>query len=84
MHVGRGARQEFVADRIHALISRVLGRPLPLAIQAWDSSVAGPDDVPLVVVRNRRALRRLMWSPNELALQPHSAGVGPPPRYQLE
>jgi len=70
MHVRRGARRErrqgLVAARIQAMLSRVLGRPLPLAIQAWDGSVAGPDSAPIVVVHNRRALRRLMWSPNEL------------------
>ncbi|WP_406294747.1 cyclopropane-fatty-acyl-phospholipid synthase family protein [Embleya sp. NBC_00888] len=54
------------ADRLAALTQQVLGRPSPIRIRAWDGSEAGPPDGPTLVVRNRRALRRLMWKPGEL------------------
>src|SRR4051812_10036023 len=41
---------------------------LPVRLRAWDGSLAGPDDAPVVVVRSRRALRRLAWAPGELGL----------------
>jgi cyclopropane-fatty-acyl-phospholipid synthase len=41
---------------------------LPVGIRAWDSTAAGPTDGPVLVVRNRRALRRLLWAPGELGL----------------
>ena len=39
-----------------------------MRIRAWDGSEAGPAGAPVVVLRNRRALRRLLWSPGELGL----------------
>ncbi|MGW1992412.1 class I SAM-dependent methyltransferase [Embleya sp. NPDC001921] len=54
------------ADRLAALTQQVLGRPSPIRIRAWDGSEAGPPDGPALIVRNRRALRRLMWKPGEL------------------
>lgn len=41
---------------------------LPIGLRCWDGSRAGPVDGPTVVVRSRRALRRLVWSPNQLGL----------------
>ena len=50
------------------------GNP-PVRIRAWDGSEAGPADGPTLVIRSRRALRRLMWSPNELGIaQAYIAG----------
>nr|WP_223241792.1 cyclopropane-fatty-acyl-phospholipid synthase family protein [Streptomyces sp. CBMA123] len=46
----------------------LLGIPVPVRVQAWDGSVAGPPGAPTVVLRNRRALRRLIWQPDELGL----------------
>jgi cyclopropane-fatty-acyl-phospholipid synthase len=37
-------------------------------VRAWDGSEAGPPGAPTVVVRHRRALRRLLWKPGELGL----------------
>ncbi|MEU0935909.1 cyclopropane-fatty-acyl-phospholipid synthase family protein [Embleya sp. NPDC005971] len=54
------------ADRLATLAGQVLGRPTPIRIRAWDGSEAGPPDGPALVVRNRRALRRLLWKPGEL------------------
>jgi len=33
-----------------------------------DGSEAGPEDAPLLVINSRRAIRRLLWQPNELGL----------------
>ncbi|ALL77900.1 Cyclopropane-fatty-acyl-phospholipid synthase [Pseudonocardia sp. Ae168_Ps1] len=62
------------AQRLASLLEDVLGAPLPVRLRAWDGSEAGhpgsPDDPhpPTVIVRRRRALRRLLWSPGELGL----------------
>jgi len=56
------------ASRLHALAGRVLGSPLPVRLRAWDGSEAGPPDAPALVIRHRRALRRLLWHPGELGL----------------
>ncbi|MFI9648926.1 class I SAM-dependent methyltransferase [Streptomyces sp. NPDC052040] len=56
------------APRLKSLVEQLLGTPLPLRIRAWDGSEAGPPGAPVLVVRNRRALRRLLWKPGELGL----------------
>ncbi len=56
------------AGRLAALAEAALGTALPVRVRAWDGSEAGPPDAPVVVVRNRRALRRVMWKPGELGL----------------
>ena len=56
------------AATLGALAAKALGAPLPVRIRAWDGSEAGPDGGPVVLVRSRRALRRLMWCPGELGL----------------
>ncbi|MEW2164335.1 cyclopropane-fatty-acyl-phospholipid synthase family protein [Streptomyces sp. NPDC007084] len=56
------------APRLKSLVEQLTGAPLPLRIRAWDGSEAGPPDAPALVVRNRRALRRLLWKPGELGL----------------
>ncbi|MFK0169371.1 class I SAM-dependent methyltransferase [Streptomyces sp. NPDC090306] len=56
------------ALRLTSLLEQLLGAPLPVRIRAWDGSQAGPPDAPVLVVRNRRALRRLLWKPGELGL----------------
>ncbi|WP_405886750.1 cyclopropane-fatty-acyl-phospholipid synthase family protein [Streptomyces longwoodensis] len=56
------------ASRLLGLLEQLLGAPLPLRIHAWDGSQAGPPDAPALVVRNRRALRRLLFKPGELGL----------------
>jgi cyclopropane-fatty-acyl-phospholipid synthase len=61
-----------VAARLAALVQRFLGAPLPLRIRAWDGSEAGGEHAepngPVVIIRNRRALRHVLWNPNELGL----------------
>ncbi|THA26060.1 class I SAM-dependent methyltransferase [Streptomyces sp. RKND-216] len=56
------------APRLHALAGRVLGTPLPVRLRAWDGSEAGPPGAPALVIRHRRALRRLLWRPGEIGL----------------
>ncbi|MFD9979159.1 class I SAM-dependent methyltransferase [Streptomyces massasporeus] len=56
------------APRLQGLFTQLLGAPLPVRIRAWDGSQSGPPGAPTLVVRNRRALRRLLWKPGELGL----------------
>ncbi|MFE6776423.1 class I SAM-dependent methyltransferase [Streptomyces sp. NPDC057702] len=64
------------AGRLSALAEEVLGAPFPVRIRAWDGSEAGPAPgatgagakPPTLVVRDRRAVRRLLWRPGELGL----------------
>jgi hypothetical protein len=57
------------ADRLADLVRTTVGVELPVRIRAWDGSEAGPADGPVLVVRSRRALRRLLWRPGELGLR---------------
>ncbi|WP_405537059.1 cyclopropane-fatty-acyl-phospholipid synthase family protein [Streptomyces sp. NBC_00075] len=56
------------ASRLQSFAEQLLGAPLPMRVRAWDGSEAGPPGAPALVVRNRRALRRLLWKPGELGL----------------
>jgi cyclopropane-fatty-acyl-phospholipid synthase len=59
---------EAIAPRITALLENLLQTPIPIRVRAWDGSEAGPTGTPVLVIRHKRALRRLMWQPNELGL----------------
>jgi cyclopropane-fatty-acyl-phospholipid synthase len=56
------------AGKIKTLLENLLQVPLPVRLRAWDGSETGPRGTPVLVIRHRRALRRLMWRPNELGL----------------
>ncbi|MGW2259840.1 class I SAM-dependent methyltransferase [Streptomyces sp. NPDC001780] len=56
------------ALRLTTLAEELLGAPLPVRLRAWDGSESGPPDAPILIIRNRRALRRLLWKPGELGL----------------
>lgn len=56
------------ALRLTTLAGELLGAPLPVRIRAWDGTESGPPGAPVLVVRHRRALRRLLWRPGELGL----------------
>lgn len=56
------------ALRLTALAEELLGSPFPVRLRAWDGSEAGPADGPVLVIRHRRALRRILWKPGELGL----------------
>ncbi len=64
-----------IAPKLAALVAGVAGGALPVRLRAWDGSEAGPADGPVLVIRDRQALRRLLWSPNELGIaQAYIAG----------
>ncbi|MFJ9820068.1 class I SAM-dependent methyltransferase [Streptomyces sp. NPDC101151] len=56
------------ASRLRSLAEQMLGVPLPVRVRAWDGSQAGPPDAPALVLRNRRALRHMLFKPGELGL----------------
>ena len=59
---------EAIAPKLRILIENMLRTPVPVRLRAWDRSEAGPAGTPVLVIRNRRALRRILWQPNELGL----------------
>ncbi|WP_441251219.1 class I SAM-dependent methyltransferase [Kitasatospora sp. McL0602] len=57
-----------VATQLVGALEELLGARIPLRVRAWDGSEAGAAGAPLVVLRNRRAVRHLIWQPGELGL----------------
>jgi cyclopropane-fatty-acyl-phospholipid synthase len=58
-----------VADRLAQAFGAVLGTTeLPVRLRGWDGSITGPDGAPVLAVRSRRALRRMLWSPGQVGL----------------
>jgi cyclopropane-fatty-acyl-phospholipid synthase len=57
-----------IAGRLLALAEEALGIRLPIRLRAWDGSEAGVDGAPLLVIRDKKALRHIMWSPGELGI----------------
>jgi cyclopropane-fatty-acyl-phospholipid synthase len=56
-----------VADTVAPLVRSALGQDARIRIICWDGSAFGPQDAPLQLnIKRRRALRRLLWAPNEL------------------
>jgi cyclopropane-fatty-acyl-phospholipid synthase len=56
-----------VATVLRPVVDAALDSDLPVRLDCWDGSSMGPVDAGVVVrFRNRRALRRLVWAPNEL------------------
>src|SRR4051812_27925652 len=59
--------KQTVAEGMEPLIHAALGTDLPIGVRGWDGSTLGSQDSALtVMIRHRRALRRLVWAPNEL------------------
>jgi len=56
------------AVQLRGLLETLLQAPLPVRLRAWDGSETGPAGTPVLIIRNRRALRRLVWRPDELGL----------------
>ena len=56
-------------DVLGPLLRSAIGAELPFRVRFWDGSVTGPAQAPVtLVVAKRRALRRLLWSPDEIGL----------------
>lgn len=63
------------ARKLTALLDEVTGVALPVRIRCWDGSESGPVGAPVLVIRSRTALRRLLWQPDELGFsQAYVAG----------
>ncbi|MFC1413857.1 class I SAM-dependent methyltransferase [Streptacidiphilus sp. N1-12] len=56
------------AEQLVPVLEDLLGAELPIRLRTWDGAEAGPPGAPLLVLRNRRALRHLLWRPDELGL----------------
>jgi cyclopropane-fatty-acyl-phospholipid synthase len=56
------------AGQLVPVLEELLGSELPIRLRTWDGAEAGPPDAPVLVLRNRRALRHLLWQPDELGL----------------
>ncbi|MEW1698483.1 class I SAM-dependent methyltransferase [Streptomyces sp. NPDC093249] len=56
------------ASRLTTFAEELSGEPFPVRLRAWDGSEAGPVEGPVLIVRDRRALRRMIWKPGELGL----------------
>jgi cyclopropane-fatty-acyl-phospholipid synthase len=56
-----------VADVVAPLVRATLGDGVPIRLRCWDGSELGAQDAPVRLrIVHRRALRRLLWAPNEL------------------
>jgi cyclopropane-fatty-acyl-phospholipid synthase len=55
-----------IATRLEDALRPFLKGDLPVRLKAWDGSVAGPVDAPLVVLNSIDAVRRLLRHPGEL------------------
>jgi cyclopropane-fatty-acyl-phospholipid synthase len=56
-----------VADVVAPLVRATLGDGVPIRLRCWDGSELGAPDAPVRLnIVHRRALRRLLWAPNEL------------------
>jgi cyclopropane-fatty-acyl-phospholipid synthase len=55
-----------VAQQLQEALRPFVGGDLPVRLRAWDGSEAGPADAPLVELRSKDAIRRLLWHPGEL------------------
>ena len=60
------ARARGAAPRIEKALRPIVGGDLPVRLRAWDGTEAGPADAPVVQVKSRQALTRLLWNPGEL------------------
>ncbi|MDP9117496.1 MAG: cyclopropane-fatty-acyl-phospholipid synthase family protein [Actinomycetota bacterium] len=56
-----------VAEKVAPLARAAFGAEVPIAIRCWDGSEAGPETARIrLKINSRRALRRMLWAPNEL------------------
>lgn len=56
-----------VVDFVWPLVRAGLGADTPVRVRCWDGSELGPPDAPVqLTFTSSRALRRMLWAPNEL------------------
>lgn len=55
-----------VATAVEDAIVPLIHGPLPVRLECWDRSAAGPADAPVVRLNSPNALRRQLWAPGEL------------------
>ncbi|HJC59815.1 MAG TPA: cyclopropane-fatty-acyl-phospholipid synthase family protein [Candidatus Dietzia intestinigallinarum] len=55
-----------VATALAEALTPLLRGPLPVRLECWDGSTAGPDDAPVVRLTSPAALRRQLCAPGEL------------------
>ena len=56
------------AGAIAVALTRLTGTGPPVRLRAWDGSEAGPPGGPVLLIRHRRALRRILWRPDQLGV----------------
>ncbi|HYU05280.1 MAG TPA: hypothetical protein VEL02_15670, partial [Jatrophihabitantaceae bacterium] len=55
------------AETLQPLLRAALGGDPTIRLRCWDGSDIGPADAPVqLTLKHRRALRRLLWAPNEV------------------
>src|SRR5579862_8864441 len=58
-----------VADRMAPVVRALLGADPPVTVRFWDGSAVGPErSAATLLVRSKRAVRRMFWAPGELGL----------------
>jgi cyclopropane-fatty-acyl-phospholipid synthase len=63
------AERRGAAERLAPVVCQLFGiAQLPVRLRCWDGSEAGPSGGPVLVIRSRRALRRLIWASDEVGL----------------
>lgn len=67
-HVKMSKTSGGAAERVSVVLERLLGEPAPVRIRTWDGAETGPATGPTLIVRSRKAIRRLLWQPDEVGL----------------
>lgn len=62
------ARSALIATALAEALEPILRGSLPVRLECWDGSTAGPTDAPVVRINSPAALRRQLWSPGELGI----------------
>lgn len=56
------------AAALLSLAEETLGMDLPVRLKVWDGSEAGPQGAPVLVLRDKRAVRHILYKPGELGV----------------
>ena len=57
------------ADTVKPLVTALMGTDPPVRFEFWDGTALGPSDPPGVVrINSANAMRRILWSPDQLGL----------------